>query len=277
MDASERDEWVAKLRDFLDELKRYREALKGLGIVTIYGLNLDAAGEHRDEVEEMRERLLRASRQVQSVTRVCGVTLNLRPPFQNYIIRDYDVFSGALGTTTPHSGSIMVDLDKAVDLVNMTIGRLESTTPSPAGTIAVAPRRDSAKAFIAHGPATEALNKLCEFLDALGVKPLVVERLPSEGRSVNENVEHYLSQADCGIVLATGDDLVDGHFQPRGNVNIETGRFQERFGGRVIFLLEEGAAFPSNISEKVWARFSQSSMDEAFLEVVRELRAFGLL
>ncbi len=132
--------------------------------------------------------------------------------------------------------------------------------------------------FIAHGGDSQALNKLCAFLqDDLGVKPLVVERLPSEGRSVNENVEHYLGIADAAIVLATGDDFVDGRYQARGNVQIELGRFQERFPERVIFLLEKGAAYPSNVSEKVWERFTQGNMEKALKKVVRELRAFGFL
>ena len=133
------------------------------------------------------------------------------------------------------------------------------------------------KVFIAHAGESEALNKLCDFLDELGMKPLVVERLPSEGRSVNENVEHYMEMADCAIVLATGDDLVGGKLQARANVHIELGRFQERFPNRIIYLLEEGAAFPSNVSEKVWERFSDSNMDKALMKILRELRAFGLL
>jgi len=277
MDATEREEWVTRLKDFLDELKRYRDTLEHLGIVSIYGLGLAAAGPDRGDSEGMRERLLRASSTIKFITDRYGARVDLRPPFSNYLIRDYDVFAGALSTITPPSGSIMVDLDKAIDLVNITIGRLESAEPPEAQPVTMAPRRDKPKAFIAHGPLTEPLNKLCEFLEELGVKPLVVERLPSEGRSVNENVEHYLGQADCGIVLATADDLVDGRYQPRGNVNIEIGRFQERFGGKVVFLLEEDAAFPTNVEEKVWERFSQSSMDKAFLKLVRELRAFGLL
>jgi CheY-like chemotaxis protein len=145
-----------------------------------------------------------------------------------------------------------------------------------------APRTPSApsvepRAFLAHGGGTEALNKLSVFLEKLGVKPLIVEWLPSEGRSVNTNVEYYLAQADCGIVLATRDDLVDGKFQPRGNVNIELGRFQERFPGKVIYLLEEGASFPSNVSEKVWERFTQDNMERAFVKVVTELKAFELI
>lgn len=138
-------------------------------------------------------------------------------------------------------------------------------------------RGERAKAFIAHAGESEALNKLCNFLDEMGVKALVVERLPSEGRSINENVEHYLDMADCAIVLATGDDLVDGKFQPRANVHIEMGRFQERFPDKIIYLLEDGASLPTNVSEKVWERFSDSNMERAYLKVLRELKAFGLL
>jgi predicted nucleotide-binding protein len=277
MDAAEREDWVTRLKDFLDELKRYRDTLERLGVVRTFGLDLATAGPRRADIDGMRERLLRASATIKLMTDRYGARVNLRPPFSNYVVRDYDVFAGALSTATPPSGSIMLDLEKAVDLVNITIGQLESAKPSEAETVTMVPKRDSPKAFVAHGPSSEALNKLCELLEALGVKPLVVERLPSEGRSINENVEHYLGQADCGIVLATADDLVDGRYQPRGNVNIEIGRFQERFGGKVVFLLEEDAAFPTNVEEKVWERFSQSSMDKAFLKLVRELRAFGLL
>ncbi len=277
MDASERERALDLLKEYLELLKRYRKLLTTLGIVSFHGLNLDAAGERRKEVDDLRERLLRGLSAVESLTSRHGGRVDLRPPFQGYVIRGYSVLSGGLSTTTPSSGSIMLDLDKAIDIVNATIGHLESEEGWTAEPEVIAPRRDRPKAFIAHGPETEALNKLCEFIDELGVKPLVVERLPSEGRSVNENVEHYLEQADCGLVLATKDDPVDGRFQPRGNVNIEMGRFQERFGGRVIYLLEEGAAFPSNVSEKVWARFTQACMDEAFLKIARELKAFGLL
>ncbi|HUF54031.1 MAG TPA: TIR domain-containing protein [Dehalococcoidia bacterium] len=149
--------------------------------------------------------------------------------------------------------------------------------PEGDDTIVVTPKQRS-NVFIAHGGETEALNKLADFLsDDLGVKPLIVERLPSEGRSVNENVEFYLALANAAIVLATCDDLVDGKYQPRANVHIELGRFQERFGDKVIYLLEEGAAYPSNVSEKVWERFTQDNMEKAFRKVVRELRSFGLL
>ncbi len=137
----------------------------------------------------------------------------------------------------------------------------------------------SPKAFIAHGPKSKPLEKLCRFLTTLGVQPTVIEEEPSEGRSIDQQIEIYLGQTDCAIVLGTADDkeLKDGKLYPRRNVCIEIGRFQEKFPHRIIYLLEEDASLPSNVSEKIHERFSQESMEEAFVKVIRELKAFGIL
>lgn len=135
------------------------------------------------------------------------------------------------------------------------------------------------KAFIAHGGETKALEKLKSFLDGLGIEPLIAEQQASEGRSVDEQVEWCLDNADCAIILGTADDkeLKDGKLYPRRNVHIEIGRVQERFPGRVVYLLEEGASFPSNISEKVYERFTQENVEKAYLKIAKELKAFGII
>jgi len=135
------------------------------------------------------------------------------------------------------------------------------------------------KAFIAHGGESPALNKLTKFLVALGVEPLVVEDQASEDRSVGENVDWYSQQADFAIILAAKGDIdgKTGQFIPRGNVLMEIGKLQLLFKGKIIYLLQSNAKFPSNISEKVWARFSPQSMDNSFTAIARELKAFGIL
>jgi len=135
------------------------------------------------------------------------------------------------------------------------------------------------KAFIIHGGETDARDKLRRFLLALGVQPLIVEEEPKEGRSVDQQVEHYSKIADCAILLGTADDkeLKDGKLYPRRNDFIEIGRFLERFPMRIIYLQEEGASFPSIIAEKLRTPFSHDNMDEAFIVMARELKAFGLL
>lgn len=135
------------------------------------------------------------------------------------------------------------------------------------------------KAFIAHGGKSGGRDKLESFLIALGVTPIIVEDQPSEGRSVDKNVEHYLRQCDCAIILATKGD-VDGRtggFIPRGNILIEIGRAQEILSDRMIYLLEKETKFPTDIDEKVWEHFTEECMDKALIKVAKELRAFGLI
>ena len=126
------------------------------------------------------------------------------------------------------------------------------------------------KVLIAHGGETIALSKVKTFISALGANPLVAEEEPSEGRSVNGQVEWCLNNADCAIILGTCDDknLKDGKLYPRPNVCIEIGRVEEKFPNRVIYLLEKDASFPSNISEKVYEQFTQTNMEKALLKIV---------
>ena len=139
--------------------------------------------------------------------------------------------------------------------------------------------KESPKAFIAHGGDSPALGKLKNFLVALGVQPLVVEEQASEGRSVGEKVDWYSQQADCAIILAAKGDIdgKTGDFIPRGNVLMEIGKLQHLYKDKTIYLLQANTRFPSNISEKVWVRFSPQSMDNSFTTIARELKAFGIL
>lgn len=139
---------------------------------------------------------------------------------------------------------------------------------------------ETPKAFIAHGGKSEALEKIKEFLRALGVEPLVVEEQPSEGREKEQQVTKYFKEADCEIVLATYGDIVDqktGAKHPRLNVVDELARGRERFPNKVILLLERGVSLPSNVSGVVYGEFTQDNMEAAFIKVAKELRAFGIL
>jgi len=136
------------------------------------------------------------------------------------------------------------------------------------------------KAFIAHGGKSAALSKLHSFLEALGVEPLVVEIRPSEGRLTEEQVDEYMKQADCAIILATYghiEDVKTRRKHPRLNVVDELGRCRKVFPDRTILLLEKGVDLPSNISGIVYGHFTKQNMENAFIKVARELRAFGLI
>ena len=133
------------------------------------------------------------------------------------------------------------------------------------------------KAFISHGKESAALRKLKEFVETLGVEPVIVKKLASVDKDLPDKVNTYLNQADFVIILATADDKVGDKLQPRQNVIHEIGLAQKTHPGRIIYLLEEGAEFPSNIRPKVWESFKQRNMMDAFLGIIRELRAYGIL
>lgn len=141
----------------------------------------------------------------------------------------------------------------------------------------------SPSVFVSHGKESVALRKLAEFIETLGIDPLIVKKQPSLDKDLPGKVNFYLNQADFVIILATGDDTMTNRktgtkiIQPRQNVVHEIGLAQKTHPGRIIYLLEEGASFPSNIRPKVWESFKQRNMMDAFHGIVRELRAYGIL
>jgi predicted nucleotide-binding protein len=133
------------------------------------------------------------------------------------------------------------------------------------------------KVFITHGHAEDVLRRVEDFVRALALEPLVVKREASQGQALDDLVEKRMEECQAQIVLATGDDEVDGSWQPRMNVIHEVGLGQRIFKDHIIYLKEDKCEFPSNIAPKVWEPFSRDNLESAFQKIVKELRAFGLL
>ena len=136
------------------------------------------------------------------------------------------------------------------------------------------------KAFIVHGGKSGVLEKLREFVEALGIKPLIVEMLPSKGMTLADKVKKYQQEADCAIILATRGGIIDtksGKQHPRLNVIDELSSFWEAFPERVIILLEKGAELPSNKAGLTYEPFARQSMDRAFIAIARELTEMKIL
>ena len=136
-----------------------------------------------------------------------------------------------------------------------------------------------ANIFISHGKESEALNLLNNFIRAIGLIPVIVMEQPSQGMSLDDKVIAYMRTCAAAIILATGDDKVEGseYLQPRQNVIHEIGIAQQVLTNRITYLLEEGTEFPSNIAPKVYERFFKDNLSKAFIAIVRDLRAFGIL
>lgn len=138
------------------------------------------------------------------------------------------------------------------------------------------------QAFIAHGGRSGVLDKLREFIEALGIEPVIVELSPTKGMTVDEKVNKYIKDVDCGIVLATRGGIVDAtgsekKQHPRLNVIDELERLRAAFPEKTILLVEMKVDLPSNISGLTYERFARQSMDRAFTAIARELTAFGIL
>jgi predicted nucleotide-binding protein len=131
--------------------------------------------------------------------------------------------------------------------------------------------------FISHGKKSEALDLLTKFIYAIGLIPVVVMEQSSQGMSLDDKVLKYMQTCETAIILATGDDKVNGTLQPRLNVIHEIGLAQHLLTNKITYLLEEGTEFPSNISPKVYERFTKNNLSKAFITIARDLRSFGIL
>jgi predicted nucleotide-binding protein len=257
---------IHELKEFHAQLKRFRDLVE-----KVYIEKRDTGSAERQR-ESIREELVRKSGKLKPIV----VRLTEKQYGQEFN-EVFDIWIEALGADS-YPPSQRWSLGALIDSVNEAIGRLEAE-PELEKLFKITPPFESPKAFVAHGGKSVIRDKLESFLMALGVTPIIVEEQPSEGRSKDKNVEHYLKQSDCAIILATKGDVdgQTGEFIPRGNILIEIGRCQEILPDKIIYLLEEEAKFPTNIDEKVWERFTKESMDKAFIKIAKELRAFGLI
>jgi len=274
LNEANKQELIKELGQFYDGFDRYRQLVLKLveemrkpgGIIL---------GHWEVQIQQLSLELERKYGSLKPIIEKYGSSTRVRLQAGKY---EYEAFTAAFGNYKVFSPEALeLVLGTAITAINTTIGRLQS--PVPLKSVTSATTLAPPKAFIAHGGESAARDKLEDFLTALGVTPIIVEEQPSEGRSKDKNVEHYLKQCDCAIILATKGDIDGrtGEFIPRGNILIEIGRSQEILPDRMIYLLEEGAKFPTDIDEKVWGRFTKESMDKAFTKIAKEFRAFGLI
>jgi len=186
--------------------------------------------------------------------------------------------SGLGGSDADEQRSYLRDLDDYEARIKEILDKYDILgIPEVPGTIEETPTTETPKALISHGKESKALNKVERFLRELGVEPLIVKDEPSLDKTVDDKVDYYLGQADFVVILATGDDEIEGKLHPRQNVIHETGLAQKTHAGKIIYLLEEKTEFPSNISPKVWEHFNQDNMENVFLRTIIELKALGML
>ena len=175
-----------------------------------------------------------------------------------------------------YRGSLLTSLKILKDAILVGMGELRNEGIRASYVATAKPP----KAFIAHGGQSACLKKLCAFLKALGVDPVVAEWSESEGRWTEEHVDKLMEESDCYIVLAEYGNIVDlktGAKHPRLNVIDELARSREKRSDRIVLLLQKGVSLPSNVSGIVYEHFTKQNMEKAFIKVAKELRSFGLI
>ena len=259
MNEAEKQKLISELADFHKELKSYKRLLES---------NKQPSEAQKRYKESLREKLVHnVGRLKETIIQLTGKRFYVQAGIRS------DIWDKGLSST---GYFVLTPLQRCIDDTNEAIGKLESISLAELALRGKGVTQPP-KAFISHGKKSAALNKLEEFLRTLGVELLIVKEQPSLDKTVNDKVNYYLSQADFVVILATGDDKIEGKLHPRQNVIHEIGLAQEKFPGKIIYLLEEGAEFPSNIRPKVWESFKQRNMMNAFLCIVKELRAYGML
>jgi len=266
LNEAERQKIISELKIFYKELRRYKDR-------QLKRQETEFSEPQKRALEALRLKLQRQYGRLSEVISEYGGAAYL--PILN---RNYEVFSYSLGSLDMDYRGLE-GLNVAVNVVTRAIGRLEAITiaESESEDVGWVKAEPLPKAFLSHGKESKALVTVAEFLRSLGVEPVLVEDQPSLDKTVDDKVKYYLGQADFVVILATGDDEIGGKLHPRQNIIHEIGLAQNTHAGRILYLLEEGAEFPSNIRPKVWQAFKQENMENVLLYIVRELRAFGIL
>lgn len=141
------------------------------------------------------------------------------------------------------------------------------------------------KVFVVYGHDQNARNELEAMLRRWDIEPLILDQLPSAGMTIIEKLEHYRSEVNFAVVLATPDD--EGHrfgrqdekaSRARQNVVLELGMMLAILGrSRVAILLkdQEKMERPSDIQGLIYIPY-KDQINEAALALAKEMNAQGL-
>ncbi len=270
-----------ELLELLNSLNEYRTLLNREDEESqdnsFVGVPIPQGSKSQEEIiEELRGKLLRSyGRLGQRITELTGKSVLEKWG------RVYEIWSTGL-TANPSAPINYEALSACIDVTNLTIGALEIEGESWGVNTVTAARtsENSPTAFIAHEGMTKALDKVTSLLDTLGIKYVIAEIEPSDGRSVEKQVQWTQGKANFAIILATKGKVVDketGKHYMGMNVADELGRAREIYKNRIILLLQKGIEPHTNVSEIIYEPFATRNMENVFKKIIKEIRNWGLL
>lgn len=180
------------------------------------------------------------------------------------------------GTVTPQG--------RDVDLVKDLLGLAPGKKPAVNSVQAVAPGSNN-KVFVVYGHQEQARTSLDAMLRRWGLEPLILDQLPSEGKTIIEKLEKHTAECQFAVVLATPDDVGHraGHsdeqaYRARQNVVLELGMLLSKLGrARVAILLhqQENMERPSDIQGLIYIPFKDNLERDAGLLLAKEMAHAG--
>ncbi|MGK9417200.1 TIR domain-containing protein [Pseudomonas cedrina] len=141
--------------------------------------------------------------------------------------------------------------------------------------------RNKRNVFIVHGRDNETKQEVSRFIEALGLKAIILHEQASAGMTIIEKIERYSNDADFALVLYTPCDLGRGMHESnppkkraRQNVIFEHGYLMAKLGREnVCALLKGEVEAPNDISGVVYVGLDSAGAWKA--EVAKELRECG--
>ena len=133
--------------------------------------------------------------------------------------------------------------------------------------------------FIVHGHDDLAKLEMSDFIEGLGLQPIILHLQASSGRTIIEKIEHY-SNVGFSIVLYTPCDVgskvgaLTGNYRARQNVVFEHGYLIGKLGrSRVAAVVKDTVETPNDISGVVYVALD--SLGNWKEELKKEMRSVG--
>lgn len=179
-----------------------------------------------------------------------------------------------------NNGTINVQGKCAVEIKSV----LGLENPIPQFQAVITTTKKPENVFIVYGHDSEARTQLEAMLRRWNIEPLILDQLPSDGKTIIEKLENYTDKANFCIVLATPDD--EGHrknhpeekaFRVRQNVVLELGMMLTKLGrDRVAILLknQDETERPSDIHGLIYIPF-KDDIAETALTLAKEMANKG--
>lgn len=138
---------------------------------------------------------------------------------------------------------------------------------------------NTSQVFIVHGHDELAKLEMADFIESLGLEPIILHLQASSGRTIIEKIEHY-SNVGFSVVLYTPCDIgskagaLTGNYRARQNVVFEHGYLIGKLGrSRVTAVVKGIVETPNDISGVVYISLDDDGNWKE--ELKKEMRSVG--